>query len=81
MKADKYQTRLIKAYPSVELLGIDLDDPAAIEEAVHSKDGTGDSLFDFLWIELKDVTDDVEALRRIDIAIGDLHVVRSAITD
>ena len=41
MTANKYQRLLLKAYPAVELLGLDLEDPKAVTDAVHSPDGIG----------------------------------------
>jgi hypothetical protein len=51
----------LKAYPTVDLLGLDLNEPGEIADAVYSKEGTGDGLFDFLWKELKDVKTDDDA--------------------
>ena len=77
---NKYQKLLLDAYPGVEMLGyLDIDDTKAIADAVQSLHGTGDALFDFLWLDLGSCKTDGEALERIDFALNDLTAVRSAI--
>lgn len=79
MSINRYQKLLLKAYPAAELLGLDLEDPKAITDAVHSPEGTGDLLSSFLWIELEGCKEDAEALRRIDTAMSELKAIRRAI--
>lgn len=78
--ANEHQKTLLAAYPSVGMLPIDPADPESVEVVVES-DGTGDTLFSFLWRELGDVGDEsaADAVRALNSAIADIEAVKNAI--
>jgi len=74
-----FQLKLLRSYPNVQHMSIDPDDPVAVERDVATG-RTGDTLFDFLWIEMKEAaTDKEEALRLLERAMEDIQAVRDAI--
>ncbi len=77
---NRYQRLLLEAYPDLDLLPIDPKDHREVDDTVRSHE-TGDTLFDFLWLELGDVGDagPEDALRSLDQAIAELQKVRDHI--
>lgn len=76
--ANRFQEALLRAY---EVGTIDPDKPDDVDAMVRRRE-TGDTLFDFLWIELSDKEDcdgTTTALARLAGALDDIKIVADAI--
>lgn len=70
-----FQTVLLKAYPDIDLLRINPESPRDVDRTVR-RHRTGDTLFDFLWLELDDDCSCVgSAIWRLENAIEDIGAV------
>lgn len=74
------QCALLDIWPDIDVLPFDRTDPAAVDHAVRSNE-TGDTLFNFVWLEMADLRgDDLEvALKAIRRGADDLSTVADAL--
>lgn len=80
MSVNRFQKHLLSTYPMVDLLPLNLGDPDRVDRLVRSQ-GSGDGLFDFLWKDLANFSDDAdpaEVIDRVRLARRDIEMVEEA---
>ncbi len=77
---NRFHALLLASYPNADLLPIDRNDLGAVDMTVRAHE-TGDTLFDFLWLEISDLGEEglQSVLKGLDTAIRDLQAVEAHI--